>query len=114
MGPSKNATKNPARYNSAETQITILLNREAVEHASGVSGGQAWDRSRGATKYIFRKLAAMSAPEIPKTQGLCRDNATSQGQAVSVEATDAPRPASTSRDGRAQQSNVPTELKSEK
>jgi hypothetical protein len=46
--------------------------------------------------------------------GLCLDSVTSQGKDPSVEATVAPSPASTSSDGRAQQSKVPTELNSEK
>jgi hypothetical protein len=45
---------------------------------------------------------------------LCLERVTSHGNADSVEATDAPSPASTSRDGIAQQSSVPTDVNSEK
>jgi len=45
---------------------------------------------------------------------LCLDSVTNHGKDDSVDATDAPNPASTRSDGRAQQSSVPREVNSEK
>ena len=53
----------------------------------------------------------MSAPDAAKTHALRRDSVTSQGAAESADATVAPRPSSTSSEGSAQQSSVPSEEK---
>jgi len=63
---------------------------------------------------MLKKPAAINTPETPNVQGLYRDRVTSHGKAAKVEATVVPSPARTSKDGSAQQSKVPTELKSEK
>jgi len=63
---------------------------------------------------MFRKLSAISVPEIAKVHCLCLDRVTSHGNVDNVEATDAPSPANTSKDGRAQQSSVPTDVNNEK
>jgi hypothetical protein len=63
---------------------------------------------------MFRKLNAISRPETPNVHCLCLESVTSHGDADSVDATDAPSPASTSSDGNAQQSSVPKEVNSEK
>jgi len=60
------------------------------------------------------KLSAISVPEMENVHCLCRDSATNQGTAESVEATDAPSPASTSSEGRAQHNRVPTDVNKEK
>jgi hypothetical protein len=63
---------------------------------------------------MFTKLAAISTPEIPNVHGLWCERLTSQGAAESRDATDAPSPASTSREGNAQHSNVPRDVNNEK
>jgi hypothetical protein len=60
------------------------------------------------------KLSAIRTPEIVNVHCLCRESATSHGMKESIEATDAPKPKSTSNDGSAQQSKVPTDVKREK
>lgn len=108
-----NATKNPAAYRAAENQSANLLSREASSQAFGFSGEQPCILNRGPTQYVFTKLAAIRTPEIAKVQFLCRDSATSHGSADNVDATVAPSPASTSSDGNAQHSSVPTDPNSE-
>src|SRR5690348_16999633 len=56
----------------------------------------------------------MSTPAVVNTQALCWDNLTSQGTSDRTLATVAPSPNSTSSDGKAQQSSVPNEVKSDK
>lgn len=56
----------------------------------------------------------MRLPEIEKVHCLCRDSVTSQGKNESVDATEAPSPNSTSREGKAQHSSVLRDVKSEK
>ncbi len=51
---------------------------------------------------------------MAKVQFLCCESDTSHGTAASADATVAPSPTSTSNDGSAQQSNVPTEENSER
>jgi hypothetical protein len=63
---------------------------------------------------MFRKLNAINIPEITNVHCLCLESVTSHVNADSVEATDAPSPASTRSDGRAQQSSVPNDVKREK
>lgn len=60
----------------------------------------------------YTKFPAMSMPEIAKTQVLRWDSVTSHGTAERKAATVVPSPNRTSNDGRAQQSSVPSELKS--
>jgi hypothetical protein len=64
--------------------------------------------------YMLTKPRAINAPEIANVHDLCRDNVTSHGRNDSTDATDAPRPNKTRSDGRAQQSKVPRDVKSEK
>lgn len=63
---------------------------------------------------MFRKLNAINRPETANVHCLYFESVTSHGKDVSVEATDAPSPASTSNEGRAQHSRVPTEVNNEK
>jgi hypothetical protein len=63
---------------------------------------------------MFRKLSAIRVPETANVHCLCLERVTSHGTADRVEATDAPSPTSTSKDGRAQQSRVPTDVNNEK
>jgi hypothetical protein len=53
-------------------------------------------------------------PDTANVNPLCRDRTTSHGIEDSMEATDAPSPNRTSKDGSAQQSSVPTDVNSEK
>jgi hypothetical protein len=53
-------------------------------------------------------------PEAANIHCLCLESVTSHGIADRVEATDAPNPASTRSDGRAQHSSVPTDVNNEK
>ena len=57
---------------------------------------------------------AIKTPYIVNVHALWRERVTSHGMNVSSDATDAPRPNSTSSDGRAQQSSVLTDVNSEK
>jgi len=63
---------------------------------------------------VFKKLNPIRMPVAANVHCLCLESVTSHGIADKVEATDAPSPASTSSDGRAQQSKVPTDVKREK
>jgi hypothetical protein len=63
---------------------------------------------------MFTKLSAIKMPESANVHCLCLERVTSRGNADKVEATDAPDPASTKREGRAQHKRVPTDVKSEK
>jgi len=63
---------------------------------------------------MLKKPRAISKPDTANVHCLCRDRVTSHGKNESIDATDAPRPNKTSSEGKAQQSNVPTELNSEK
>jgi hypothetical protein len=63
---------------------------------------------------MFTKLKAIRMPEIKNVHCLSLERVTSHGKNESIDATDAPRPSSTSRDGRAQQSSVPTDVNREK
>jgi hypothetical protein len=87
--------------------------RLASAHALGSSALHA-RFSRGISQYMFTKLAAISTPEMLKVQDLCRESATSHGKAESADATVAPNPTSTSKDGRAQHKSVLSEVNSEK
>jgi len=60
------------------------------------------------------KLNAIKIPESANVHTLCRDSRTSQGMADNMEAMEAPKPNSTSNDGRAQQNSVPRDVNREK
>jgi len=60
------------------------------------------------------KLRPIRTPETENVHCLWRDSVTSHGKNESVEATEAPSPASTSSDGSAQHKSVPTDVNSEK
>src|SRR6185437_3698875 len=57
---------------------------------------------------------AISTPAVVNTQTLWWDSFTNQGTEERTVATVAPSPKSTSRDGKAQQSRVPTDVNSER
>lgn len=63
---------------------------------------------------MFTKLSAMSTPDIVNVHCLCRESVTSHGMKDSMDATDAPNPKRTSRDGSAQHKSVLTDVNSEK
>lgn len=63
---------------------------------------------------MLTKLSAIKIPDIMKVHCLCRDSVTSQGVKERNDATDAPSPKRTSKDGRAQQRSVPTDVNREK
>jgi hypothetical protein len=109
------ATKKPADQTTAENQRSLRLISLACPHAVGSSASQTSPAcSRGAIQYVTIKLREISTPEMLNVQILWRDKLTSQGIADNSEATVVPRPSNTSTAGRAQQSSVPNELKSEK
>jgi hypothetical protein len=87
--------------------------RLASAHAVGSSALQA-RFNRGISQYIFIKLAPISTPERLKVQALCRESVTSQGRAESADATVAPNPTSTNKEGRAQHRSVLSEVNKEK
>jgi hypothetical protein len=62
---------------------------------------------------MFKKLSAISVPEIAKVHPLCRERVTSHGMNESMDATDAPKPKSTNSEGSAQQSKVLSEVNKE-
>src|SRR6267142_4669061 len=97
------------------THSMTLLTRAARLHArsSGAHASPcAWNF--GAIRYVCKKLTASNAPEIQNTHSLWRESVTSQGITESMEATEAPKPSSTSSDGSAQQSSVLTDVNSDK
>jgi hypothetical protein len=57
---------------------------------------------------------AIRMPEIENVHCLYRDSVISHGRNESIDATEAPNPSRTSRDGRAQQSSVPADVNREK
>jgi len=57
-------------------------------------------------EYTFTKLAAINTPDIENVQNWCCERRTSHGMKESNDATDAPKPNSTSSDGRAQHKRV--------
>jgi hypothetical protein len=59
-------------------------------------------------------LAKISSPAMANVQFLWRENAISHGAAETTDATVAPRPISTNSDGKAQQSKVLKDVKSDK
>jgi hypothetical protein len=63
---------------------------------------------------MFTKLSAIRTPDTPNVQCLCFESVTSHGTNERVEATDAPKPKSTSNEGRAQHTNVLTDVNKEK
>jgi hypothetical protein len=63
---------------------------------------------------MFTKLSAIRMPEIENVHCLCRESVTNHGRNESIDATDAPKPSRTRREGRAQQSSVPTDVNREK
>ena len=63
---------------------------------------------------MFTKLSAMRMPDTANVHGLCRDNVTSHGMNESIDATEAPKPNSTSNEGSAQQRRVLNEVNREK
>ena len=63
---------------------------------------------------MLSKLKAINAPDIENVQPLWWDRVTSHGMNDSRDATDAPRPKSTSSDGKAQHSMVLKEVNNEK
>jgi hypothetical protein len=87
--------------------------RLASAQALGSSALQA-RFSRGISQYMLIKLAAISTPEMLKVQGLCRESATSHGKDESADATVAPKPMSTNKEGRAQHRSELSEVNSEK
>lgn len=56
----------------------------------------------------------MRNPDIAKTQVLWCESVTSHGTADKKDATGAPRPTNTKRDGSAQQSSVPNDVNRDK
>jgi hypothetical protein len=60
------------------------------------------------------KLAMMNRPATANVQFLYRERSISHGAAETTDATVAPSPSSTSKDGNAQHSSVPTDVKSER
>ncbi len=63
---------------------------------------------------MFKKFSAIKAPETANVHCLCLESVTSHGNSDNVEATDAPSPASTKSEGKAQQSSVPTDVNNKK
>ena len=63
---------------------------------------------------MFRKLRMIRIPDIENVHCLCRESVTNHGKDESIDATDAPKPSRTSKDGRAQQSSVLTDVNKEK
>jgi hypothetical protein len=63
---------------------------------------------------MFTKLSAVRIPDTANVHCLCRESVTNHGMNDSIEATDVPRPTSTSNDGRAQQRRVLSEVNREK
>jgi hypothetical protein len=63
---------------------------------------------------MFTKLMAIRMPEIENVHCLCCESVTSHGRNESIDATEAPKPSRTNRDGRAQQRSVPTDVNREK
>jgi len=100
---------------AAETQSNTLDKRLASTQAEGSFASQVTPRlRRGTMKYMFIKLRAINAPDTENVHPLCRDKVTSHGRNESNEATDAPSPNRTSRDGRAQHNRVPSDVNREK
>ena len=58
---------------------------------------------------MSKRLRAINAPDIEHVHALFRDRVTSHGIKISRDATDAPKPNSTSKDGSAQHRRVLTE-----
>jgi hypothetical protein len=87
--------------------------RLASAHAVGSSALHA-RFSCGINQYMLIKLAAINTTEMLKVQALCRESVTSQGKAESADATVAPNPASTNKEGRAQHKSVLSEVNKEK
>lgn len=63
---------------------------------------------------MLTRLNAIKMPDTENVNRLCRESETSQGIDESIDPTDAPSPKRTSKDGRAQQSSVLTDVKREK
>ena len=63
---------------------------------------------------MLTKLNAIKIPEIENVHCLCRESVTSHGMNESMDATEAPKPKSTSKDGSAQQRRVLSEVNREK
>jgi hypothetical protein len=63
---------------------------------------------------MFTKLRAINMPETENVHCLCRESVTSHGMNESAEATDAPKPKRTSKEGSAQQSSVLSDVNREK
>jgi hypothetical protein len=63
---------------------------------------------------MFTKLKPIRMPDIENVHSLWRESVTNHGMNESIDATDAPKPSRTRRDGRAQQRSVPTDVNKEK
>jgi hypothetical protein len=63
---------------------------------------------------MFRKLSAIRMPDAENVHCLWRESVTSHGMNESAEATDAPKPKRTSKEGSAQQSRVLSDVNREK
>jgi len=100
---------------AAESQSVQRLMRLALPQALGWSIGQALDsaRSLGAIRCTYTKFAKINSPAIANVQFLCRENVISQGTDETTEATVAPSPIRTNREGNAQHSNVLNDVNSE-
>jgi len=62
----------------------------------------------------YTKLAAISKPAMEKVQFLCREKAISHGADETTEATVAPSPSRTNKDGSAQHNNVLNDVNRDK
>jgi hypothetical protein len=63
---------------------------------------------------MFTKLSAIRVPDTANVHCRCRESVTSHGMNESIDATEAPKPKSTSSDGSAQHTRVLSDVKREK
>lgn len=111
LGATK-AKNAPVRYANPENNKIRFDQTRAWVHARATSGsiGQGAFRDW----YCKALLPAMRRPAIVKITSLCSENQTICGKAPTKPAKAAPKPKETNKAGRAQQINVPVEVKSAK
>src|ERR1700694_24163 len=91
---------------TAETQRRILLSLLASSHAKGSSALHCLVRTSGEMQYMLTKLSAIRTPDTANVHHLCLESVTSHGMNESMDATDAPKPNSTSHEGSAPHRSV--------
>lgn len=108
--------KAPIAHSTADSHNVARLNLSARVHASGFAGSHVAElrRNAGATRYVYTKPSAIITPETENTSGLWCERLTNHGAADNNDATVAPMPNSTNSDGKAQHSNVPTDVNSDR